>query len=146
MSAMITRTVSVMGVFFGWHWKSSDTISEMFYYTISTNFNCYQTLLLMTILFSVGQQPTPHHACNAVKLQRCKLSTSLLLIMTFSLSAQQWSLLIMRFGDSRLSMSKSCESTILNKSVVIKGWFKSCEVEYSIRVKRCDFVFFCFTR
>ena len=85
-----------------------------------------------------------HHACNTVKLQESELSTSLLLIMTFRLTAQQWSPLIMWFRDSHISMSISCESTRLNKST--SDWLKSHVVEYSIRMKRCDFVFFCLTR
>jgi len=66
--------------------------------------------------------------------------SSVLLIITFSLKAQQWSPLNMRFRDSYISTSISCESTRLKKSS--SDWLKSREVEYSIRVKNAIFVFF----
>ena len=53
-------------------------------------------------------------------------------------------LLIMRFRDSRNSMSISCKSTRSKKSS--SDWLKSQEVAYSIGVQRRYFVFFCFTR
>jgi len=98
---------------------------------------------LMTILFSAGQH-TGTACMQHIQTAGSELSTSLLLIMTFRLTAQQWSQLIMRFRDSHISMSISCESTRLNKST--SDWLKSHVVEYSIRMKRCDFVFFCLTR
>jgi len=85
-----------------------------------------------------------HHACNTIKLLGRELLTSLLLIMAFSLTAIPWSLLIVRFRDSHRSMSIRCESTSLKKSS--SDWLKSREVGCSIRVKRCDFVFFSVSR
>jgi len=70
--------------------------------------------------------------------------SSVLLIITFSLKAQQWSPLNIRFRDSHISTSISCQSTRLKKSS--SDWLKSREVEYSIRVKNAIFVFFYFTR
>ena len=64
--------------------------------------------------------------------------------IAFNLTAQQWSLLITRFRHSHISMSISCKSARLKKSSSI--WLKSHEVGNCIRVKRCGFVFFCFTR
>jgi len=75
------------GSSFGQHWKSTDTISEMVYYTISTNVNCYQ-IRHSWIFFCFQQDITlAHHACNTVKLQEHELSTSLLLIMAFNLKS-----------------------------------------------------------
>ena len=76
---------------------------------------------------------------NAIqsKLQGHELSTTLLLIMAFNLTARQWSPLIMRYRDSHISMSVSCKSTRLNKSSGDR--LKSCEVRYNIGVRRCNF-------
>ena len=48
----------------------------------------------------------------------------------------------MRSGDSHISMSISCDSTILKKSS--SDWLKSPEVGYSIKVNNAIFVFFWF--
>jgi len=62
--------------------------------------------------------------------------------MAFNLTAQQWSLLIMRFRDSLISMSINCKSTRLKKSN--SDWLKSHEVAYSIKVKKIQFLRFLF--
>jgi len=80
-----------------------------------------------------------YHACNTVKLQESELSTSLLLIIAFSLTAHPWSLLIMRFKDSHSSRSISCKSTRLNKSS--SEWLKSHEVGYSTLEWKTRFCF-----
>ena len=118
-------------------------ISEIFYYTISPNVNCCQTRRWWQFCF---QQDSilANHACNTLKLQGSELSTSLLFVMAFNLTAQQWSLLIIRCRDSYISLSRSYESTRLKKSN--SDWLKFREAGYTIRVKRRDFVLFCFTR
>jgi len=145
MSAMISGAMSVMGVFFRLTLIVRDTISEISYYTISTNVNCYQTRRWWQFCFQ-QDSALAHHACNTVKLQARELPTSFLLIMAFNLTAQQWSLLIMRFRDSHISMGLSCKSTRLKKSS--SDWLKSYELGYSIRirVKYTVFVFSYFTR
>jgi len=118
-------------------------ISEIFYYIISTNVNCYQTHRWWQFSFQ-QDNALAHYVCNTVKLQGSELSTSFLLIMAFNLTAQQWSSLVMRFRDSLISTSISCKSTRLKKSS--SDWLKCRVIEYSIREKRCDFCVFCFTR
>jgi len=116
-----------------------DAISEIFYYTISTNVNCHQ--LCRWWQFCFQQNSTlAHDACNTVKRQRSELSTSLLLIVAFNLTAQQWSPLVMRFRDSHINVSIKCKSARLKKSS--SGWLKSHEVGYSIRVKMWSLCFF----
>ena len=118
-----------------------DAISEIFYYTISTNVNCHQ--LCRWWQFCFQQNSTlAHDACNTVKWQRSELSTSLLLIVAFNLTAQQWSPLVMRFRDSHINMSIKCKSARLKKSS--SDWLKSHEVGYSIRVKMWSLCFFLF--
>jgi len=68
---------------------TADTISEIFYYSVSTNVNYYQTRCWRQFCFQ-QDSTLAHHACNTVKLQGRELSTSLLLIMAFNLTAQQW--------------------------------------------------------
>ena len=119
--------------------KVSGTMNGIFYYCISTNVNCYQTRRWWQCCVQQNSS-LAHHACNTVKLQDSKLSTSFLLITAFDLTAQQWSPLIMRVRDPHISMSISCESIRLKKSS--SDWLKS----RSIRVKNAIFVFFCFTR
>jgi len=131
--------------FFSANIESQRTLSVRYFTTLS------QQLLTDVIYvtyqkfcFQQGSTLLARHSCNTVKLQESELSASLLLIMAINLTAQQWSLMIMRSRDSHISMSISCESTRLKKSS--SDWLKSREVGYSIRVKICDFVLFCFTR
>jgi len=130
MSAMISGTISVLLIFF------QLTFSEIFCCTISANVNCYQTCRWWQCCFQ-QDSTLAHRPCNTVKLQGHELSTTLLLIMAFNLTARQWSPLIMKYRDSHFSMSVSCKSTRLNKSSGDR--LKSCEVRYNIGVRRCNF-------
>ena len=82
------------------------------------------------------------HACNRIKLLGRELLTSLLLIMAFSLTAIPWSLLIMRFRDSHISISIRCESTSLKKSS--SDWLKSREVWWDAALEWKDAIL-CFS-
>ena len=56
--------------------ESHRTLSvRFFYYTISTNFNCYQARCWWQFCFQQNSAPA-HHACNALKLQESELSIS----------------------------------------------------------------------
>ena len=77
----------------------------------------------LMVIFVFSRTAHWHIMHATVKLQESELSTSLLLIMAFSSTAQQWSLLIMRFRDSHISMSISCKSAKLKKST--SDWLKS---------------------
>jgi len=112
---------------------TADTISEIFYYSVSTNVNYYQTRCWRQFCFQ-QDSTLAHHACNTVKLQGRELSTSLLLIMAFNLTAEQWNYWL-RFRDSHISKSISCKPTRLKKSS--SDWLKWKDV---------IFVFFYFTR
>jgi len=88
MSAMILGAMSVMGVFFT-NIERQWTLSVRYFTAL------YQQMLtaikhVADDKFCFQQDSTlAHNACNTVKLQESELSTSLLLIIAFNLTAQQ---------------------------------------------------------
>jgi len=120
ISAMISGAMSVMSVF-SVNIESQRTLSVRYFTTLSHQ--------MLTGIKHVAddkfcfQQDSilAHHACNTLKLQESELSASLLFVMACNLTAQQWSLLIIRFRDSYISLSRSCESTRL-KNQTATGW------------------------
>jgi len=144
MSVMISGAMSLMGVFFSYHWKLADIASEIFYYTVSTT--------LLTAVEHVADDKfcfqhdsiLAHHAMQHTQTAGERTFNFTSVNNGLQLNGPAVNLLIMRFRDSHNSMSISCKSTRSKKSS--SDWLKSQEVAYSIGVKRSYFVFFCFTR
>jgi len=112
---------------------TADTISEIFYYSVSQMLKLSNSLL-MTILFSAGQ----HSGTSC--MQHSQTAGARTLNFTsinndLQLNSPAVKLLIMRFRDSHISKSISCKPTRLKKSS--SDWLKWKDV---------IFVFFYFTR
>jgi len=88
MSAMISGAMSVMGVFLANN-ESQRTLSVRYFATLSQQMLAAIKHIADDKFRFQQDSALAHHACNAVKLQERELSTSLLLIMSFSLTAQQ---------------------------------------------------------
>jgi len=141
MSAMISGAMSDMGVFRLTLKVNGYYQWDILLYTVLSNLNCYKTSRWRQFCFQ-QDNALAHHACNPVKVQGREILSSLLLIMAFSLTAQQWSPLIMRFRDSYIRTSRSCKLTRFKS--ISSDWLKFREVGYRISLKRCDLCVFLF--
>jgi len=127
-------TMSVTGVAFVEHEKSMVTITQLFYHSITTDVNCYQTCCDWQFL---SFNRTVHWCCMEHSPTAGGKTLNFTLLITSLPQQQRWTPLIIRFRESYIRMNICCESTRLKKSS--SGWLKSCKVEHSIIVKRCDF-------
>jgi len=82
MSAMISGAMSVMGAFLA-NIESQQTQSVRYFTTLSQQILAAIKHVADDKFCFQQDSALAHHACNTVKLQGCKLSTSFLLIMAY---------------------------------------------------------------
>ena len=111
----------------------NDTINEIFTTIFKQMLTAIKHIANDNFVFQQDNAPA-HHVCNTVQL----LESETLNFTSFDYAlTQQRTPLIIRFKESYISINICCESTRLKK--LCSDWYKSCNVQYSIEVKRGDF-------